>query len=83
MPRCSPRSLPLPAQVISMNEVMAPERDDAECDRRLIAVPIPKWVRSLVNKGDQVTAVFDDEYRCRWLINEREVLPSAAEGQKP
>lgn len=52
--------------------ISVPRRDDEE-DRKLIAVHIPRWVRSLVNRGDQVMAVFDDDSRCRWLVNDREV----------
>lgn len=49
--------------------------DDDLSDSRMIAVHIPEWVRGLVNNGDQLTAVFDDDSRVRWLVNNREVTP--------
>lgn len=52
-----------------MVEIHIPRRDDDESDRKLIAMHIPQWVRDLTKSGNQITAVFDDDERCRWLIN--------------
>lgn len=80
----TPMSLSLQSTYRSqaVTDFMVAARDDEECDRRLIAVHIPHWVRRLVQKGDQLTAILDDDNKCRWLINNREALRPPQPGEQ-